>query len=55
MMEAESTSDTVNFYQTAWCNSPEDIHLDIFIAAEYKLIIKFVNRNVSLVSSLNNT
>jgi hypothetical protein len=30
MMEAVSTSDTsVNFYQTAQCNNPEDSHLRI--------------------------
>jgi hypothetical protein len=28
MMEAASTSETsVNFYQTTWCNNPEDNHL----------------------------
>jgi hypothetical protein len=28
MMEAASTSETlVNFYQTTWCNIPEDSHL----------------------------
>jgi hypothetical protein len=28
MMEAASTSETlVNFYQTTWCNNPEDSHL----------------------------
>jgi hypothetical protein len=28
MMEAASTSEmSVNFYQTTWCNIPEDIHL----------------------------
>jgi hypothetical protein len=27
MMEAASTSDkSENFYQTAWCNNPEDSH-----------------------------
>jgi hypothetical protein len=28
VMEATSTSETsVNFYQTTWCNNPEDSHL----------------------------
>jgi hypothetical protein len=28
MMEAAGTSETsVNFYQTTWCNNPEDSHL----------------------------
>jgi hypothetical protein len=30
MMEAASTSGTlVNFYQTTWCNNPEDSHLHL--------------------------
>jgi hypothetical protein len=30
MMEAAGTSEVlVNFYQTAWCNNPEDSHLHI--------------------------
>jgi hypothetical protein len=30
MMEAASTSETmVNFYQTTWCNNPEDNHLHV--------------------------
>jgi hypothetical protein len=32
MMVAANTSETsVNFYQTTWCNIPEDSHLDISI------------------------
>jgi hypothetical protein len=27
MMEAVSTSETVNFYETMRCNNPEDSHL----------------------------
>jgi hypothetical protein len=31
IMEAASTSETsVNFFQTARCNTPEDIHLQVY-------------------------
>jgi hypothetical protein len=29
MMEAASTSEMVNFYQTTWCYNPEDSHLHV--------------------------
>jgi hypothetical protein len=32
MMEAASTTETsVNFFQTTWCNNPEDSHLHVLL------------------------
>jgi hypothetical protein len=40
MMEAASTSETsVNFYQTTWCNNPEDRHLHAYCHENVKSYI----------------
>jgi hypothetical protein len=45
MMEAASTSETsVNFYQTTWCNNPEDSHLLIFLCFYVRLTLLHENR-----------
>jgi hypothetical protein len=41
MMEAASPSKTlVNSYQTTWCNTPEDSHLQVFSQPQYFLTKK---------------
>jgi hypothetical protein len=40
MMKAASTSGiSVNFYQTTWCNNPEDSHIHIRIPENPKFLI----------------
>jgi hypothetical protein len=56
MMEAASTSETlVNFYQTTWCNNPEDSHLLDIIKSLLLMILKcqFILQAVSMAVMVN--